>query len=525
MELFKDNDEWEKIFKHLEFYTMCISFIIPLILFHIFSRSKPTTRFSKRDQMKDINEEKDSDNDSNILENIESNLVGNNNNDEDEIVVYIENVYSSSSSLNINVDDNNSNNINNSNNCPLSIIGGSMCYESTLNCLILTAGASKDGLCDDVHVYDLYEESWSTYPCKRGNRSDNTYNHKGVIYTNLIMINNLLIRYGGMSTQNKIIGELYSFDFEERKWVLLTPSSSSSSATILPPARFNASLSQIENTKALLFGGHGENGVLLNDTWILEVNSDTGYVNWTQIIQHNDKISPPTREGHCSIFIDNKVVIIGGAGVHHDYLCDKIWIMNTSTEKESLEWCWEEKDTVGKPPDYAVVGGSAYKLDQNSIGVMSCEGEGLFNTLYLLSISSSSSSSSSQPYTWSKPRMKWCGDWSAIPGIRLHHAGALDNQTGIIYIFGGHAGDNCPKIGMNKIDCKELINEEDNIGEEQIINISKTSSEESDTTKNTINNSGRRTVAPLPGEVFASIPPSSIEDFFRGARRVANKNH
>jgi hypothetical protein len=85
-----------------------------------------------------------------------------------------------------------------------------------------------------------------------------------------------------------------------------------------PPARFNSTLSYWTDDKFVLFGGHSHSTILLNDVWVLHAKGEESY--WEELkIPHSSRAGfqqlPRAREGHSSVVVDNKLFVLGGAGV------------------------------------------------------------------------------------------------------------------------------------------------------------------------------------------------------------------
>lgn len=96
--------------------------------------------------------------------------------------------------------------------------------------------------------------------------------------------------------------------------------------TVAPPPRGAHAGCCIGNSRMLIYGGIGPNGVRLGDTWILHLSEDLQLGSWHEIDTYP---SPPARSGHSLTYVDStKTVLFGGRGLGYEVLHD-VWLFDS----------------------------------------------------------------------------------------------------------------------------------------------------------------------------------------------------
>lgn len=102
---------------------------------------------------------------------------------------------------------------------------------------------------------------------------------------------------------------------------------------ITPPHRGAHGACCIGNTKMVIHGGIGLNGIRLGDTWVLEFSENFCFGMWYEIVTHP---SPPARSGHTLTCIGEfRTVLFGGRGSEYEVLND-IWLLDY--HKDRFKW-------------------------------------------------------------------------------------------------------------------------------------------------------------------------------------------
>jgi hypothetical protein len=114
---------------------------------------------------------------------------------------------------------------------------------------------------------------------------------------------------------------------QEEEWVELNPAN--------PPSdRFGHSMVTLSDGRVLLFGGEGENSVLLNDVHVFNDGE------WSQVATNNP---PPARRDHGAWVSNDQMLVHGGLGAGQQALND-LWRYNPDTNS------WTEVQQVGPRP-------------------------------------------------------------------------------------------------------------------------------------------------------------------------------
>lgn len=233
---------------------------------------------------------------------------------------------------------------------------------------------------------------------------------------------------------------------------------------------------------SVIFGGRGNDDELLNDLWVITALEDS--IRWTQVLspiflrhrtysppitplqstqlfsekcvvvadQSFESYSPSPRECHCAAIVNSQFIIFGGMSLDGG-------ITNISAVEvfDLLNGSWRYYETTGHGPTSPIIGGSAHAIEISSnVVVVSTDFGGVFNELFVLTMKDESATlQNSYSFMWTKVQLAWRGDWGSVPGMCLFHGAAIDSGT-MLYVYGGHAGDNVAKKGLIVIDCSPL---------------------------------------------------------------------
>jgi|UniRef100_A0A3N7FPM9 hypothetical protein len=103
--------------------------------------------------------------------------------------------------------------------------------------------------------------------------------------------------------------------------------------SIAPPPRGAHAACCIDKSTMVIHGGIGLYGLRMGDTWILELSENFCSGTWRELVTHP---SPPARSGHTLTCIEGTgIVLFGGRGSGYDVLHD-VWLLQVS--EVELKW-------------------------------------------------------------------------------------------------------------------------------------------------------------------------------------------
>ncbi|MFQ5456496.1 MAG: kelch repeat-containing protein [Nitrospirota bacterium] len=187
-----------------------------------------------------------------------------------------------------------------------------MVYDSKQDIIVLFGGSDEENKLGDTWVYNLFTDEWtkmnsSTSPPARQSHA--------MVYDD---INEKVILYGGYGSGNKILQDIWTYDFITDEWIEISGSS-------LPEERIASSF--IYNSSdgvSLLFGGINFSGYL-GDTWIYDLASDK----WEEY-----KVYPfpsPREYAMMAYSPSDNIAILFGGNASGNSLND-IWKFNIETK-------------------------------------------------------------------------------------------------------------------------------------------------------------------------------------------------
>ncbi|KAL8136949.1 hypothetical protein V2J09_002950 [Rumex salicifolius] len=211
---------------------------------------------------------------------------------------------------------------------------------------------------------------------------------------------------------------------------------------VAPPPRGAHAGCCIGNSRMLVYGGIGPNGVRLGDTWVLHLSEDLQLGTWHEIVTYP---SPPARSGHSLTFVDDaKTVLFGGRGLGYEVLHD-VWLFDTLAGQ--LRWVQVLFNLRNVPNGISLprVGHSATLTLGGQILVYGGEDSQRHrkNDIWLLDVNSvpaiqmhyppfSTNSEASLTRMWK--RLKTDG---YKPNARSFHTACSDHSGLFLYVFGG----------------------------------------------------------------------------------------
>lgn len=285
---------------------------------------------------------------------------------------------------------------------------------------------------NETWVLDLKTSSWQQIRCS-GETPSPRYGHSAVV------VGSSMIIFGGKGLGDHLYRDLYSLDLLSWEWQQLRPISPPP-----PPRMYHASVS-IGN-KMVVFGGWDGDYTCYNDLHIFNLSS----FEW--VTPRTQGFPPSPRYGHSFSYINNQLVIFGGASLRQEgkleekeeegdnvpditlrYLND-VKVLDTETLR------WSQPSLSGKPPSPRMLH-DACPIDASRLAVTGGWGTGGLQTK-ALSIASSSSSPSSLVVLdlankrWVAPRRDVK---RRFPGLYSHKV-VYGGSDGFCLCFGGFDG-------------------------------------------------------------------------------------
>ncbi|KAH8501897.1 hypothetical protein Peur_043750 [Populus x canadensis] len=200
------------------------------------------------------------------------------------------------------------------------------------DCLVLFGGGREGGR-------DL-DDTWMAYIGKDFQRMlkwqkvtsgipSGRFGHTcAVIGENLVLFGGINDR--GMRQNDTWVGQVVlseNLGITTLSWRLLDVSS------VAPPPRGAHAACCVDKRTMVIHGGIGLYGLRLGDTWILELSENFCSGTWIELVAHP---SPPPRSGHTLTCIEGTgTVLFGGRGLGYDVLHD-VWLLQAS--EDQLKW-------------------------------------------------------------------------------------------------------------------------------------------------------------------------------------------
>lgn len=211
-----------------------------------------------------------------------------------------------------------------------------------------------------------------------------------------------VVLFGGAGRDSRPRDELWSYDVDADTWTKHQAAG--------PPGRGGARMAyDAGSDRVVLYGGRGDSGQLLNDTWLLDLDAET----WTRV---DVEPSPPKRVFHQMAYdaATDRVVLWGG-DIRPYGAWGILWTFDTDTRT------WTEHDEVTEPI-------SVY------YGRMAAPPDGRQALLF-----GGGPTGSDATWRYRADRDRWREiDATHGPGVRSRFAMAASNEG--VLVFGGQIG-------------------------------------------------------------------------------------
>ncbi|KNA10429.1 hypothetical protein SOVF_144470 [Spinacia oleracea] len=299
------------------------------------------------------------------------------------------------------------------------------------NCLVLFGGGCEGGRhLDDTWIaclgYDLktilkWQKVTSGFPSGR-------FGHTCVVSGEYFIL------FGGINDHGVRLNDTWVGNIVHSEtigitlfWRLLDVGSTAP----LPPPRGAHAGCCMENRRMLIHGGIGPDGVRLGDLWILEMSENFSHGTWHEILTN---LSPPPRSGHTLTCINHtQTLLFGGRGLGYDVL-DDVWIFDASSEGNP-HWVLVQFDLSSTPwgSNLPRVGHSATLILGGKLLMYGGENSQRCrkNDFWLFDVNAVKK----QPFSsrmWRKLKSR-----GYKPKARSFHAACSDDSGRLVYVFGG----------------------------------------------------------------------------------------
>ncbi|CAN4089578.1 unnamed protein product [Withania somnifera] len=257
----------------------------------------------------------------------------------------------------------------------------------TLSCLngswlVVFGGCGRQGLLNDVFVLDLDAKQPTWKEVSGGTPLPRSW------HSSCTMEGSKLVVSGGCTDAGVLLSDTYLLDLTNDK-----PTWREIPTTWAPPSRLGHSLSAYGKTKILMFGGLAKSGHLrLRSGESYSIDLEDERPQWRQLecgaftgVGSQNAVVPPPRLDHVAVTMPcGRIIIFGGsiAGLHSP---SQLFLLDPSEEKP----LWRTLNVPGQPPKFAwghstcVVGGTRVLVLGGHTGE-----EWILNELYELCLAS-----------------------------------------------------------------------------------------------------------------------------------------
>ena len=228
---------------------------------------------------------------------------------------------------------------------------------------------------------------------------------------------NLCIVFGGtFFDEGKFhyLNDVWALDVETLRWH--KPSLTGGSKAPRPGPRYGHT-SVLVDWKIYIFGGKGENGLLYNDLWCLDIE------NWSWELMPTTSTPPTPRLGHCCQAVDGKIVIYSGwDGIKTTF--GDFWVYDRAM------YTWSKPKMSGSiPPNRC---GATLIYDESNARLVLYGGQGINESGHPV-LMKDTRDLDLRTMMWSRPVIT--GD---LPTERYYHASAVVGN--VMVSFGGWIG-------------------------------------------------------------------------------------
>ena len=168
-----------------------------------------------------------------------------------------------------------------------------MAYDSQSDRVILFGGAGIGVLLNDTWAYDFNTNNWTNMgPISK----PAVQLYDAMAYDSQ---SDRMILFGGTDRNGPVVNQTWTYDFNNNTWTDMDPVSK-------PPARLSHALAyDSQSDRVILFGGSTQGGLVLNDTWAYDFESN-GWMSMTS--------KPPALSSHAMAYDSqsDRVILFGG---------------------------------------------------------------------------------------------------------------------------------------------------------------------------------------------------------------------
>ncbi|OAY74097.1 F-box/kelch-repeat protein [Ananas comosus] len=247
------------------------------------------------------------------------------------------------------------------------------------------------------------------------------------------LVGNCLVLFGGINDSGLRLNDTWIGEIDLRRpleinisWRLLDVDS------VLPPPRGAHAACSIGDRTMAIHGGIALDGRRLSDTWLLDLSEGFTSGNWHQLL--NPCPMPPPRSGHTLTSIDETLMVLfGGRGSGYEVLND-LWLFDASKGYPE----WKEIDMLDEMPPLPRVGHSATLILGSKILIYGGEDSQrhrkddfwVLEAANLLKLRPDSMKTRKK--MWKKLSVE-----GQSPNCRSFHGACADRSGRYVYVFGG----------------------------------------------------------------------------------------
>ena len=291
-------------------------------------------------------------------------------------------------------------------NTPVARVGGGAVFNDASGDVCLYGGLGERGLLDDEDVYSNEDLEWVAMS---KNRDDAEAPGKRAFHA-MLYLGSVVLVYGGATERKRTYrGSRQTETYDEGVYVLNLETGEwfkpeVSAPLGAPRARAGTAAAVWKDEAVLFFGGRTSDG-FAGDSWLLafprpEDPDESAALRWDPVVI--DGPSPPGRDGHALVVVDDRAILLGGAGDGGaGALCppDALEVLDLPSKT------WGLVDAPGNGPK-ASRGLHAHVVgDRGDVAVVDGYGAGVFNDVFVLH-------TADDRLHWTKLKIDWRSDWT-----------------------------------------------------------------------------------------------------------------
>ncbi|ORZ36182.1 hypothetical protein BCR44DRAFT_1432952 [Catenaria anguillulae PL171] len=212
---------------------------------------------------------------------------------------------------------------------------------------------------------------------------------------------------------------------------LADPATKATITKLAPSPRTGSSTVPTPDGRFLVFGGASAEEGLSNDLYELSIDTVTETASWKPLNHLHSGALPMPRYDHAAFFIDNQMIVMGGAGPDGSCLND-VWVYDIASYR------WDLLKTSGGAPSPRTMRGAAtlHPQDSNKILVWGGGADGSRavqdSSVHVLDIAALS---------WTTYAVSPAEATSSVPPPRLGHSLVSCTSAHAVYLLGGMNAD------------------------------------------------------------------------------------